>query len=151
MRDHQERIAPEFASSPSLSDITAVDTEQRVAAGREALLASLVQEITVEAPPGANASVDIQFDSRTLEGLHVRVQKAGDAIEIKFSTASEAVSHLLTANTPELTEALTQLGYVAPNVSVQRVQQDSISSSAGESARGRSRHNREQRQGQNRR
>jgi hypothetical protein len=85
----------------------------------EAILAALVQEIVVVTAPGNHASVDIQFDSRTLEGLHVQVRKTSDSVEVRFSTASEAVSRLLTANVDALTQALAQQGFAAPAVSVQ--------------------------------
>ena len=100
----------------------------------EAFLVSLVQEIAVEAPPGGNASVDIQFDSRTLDGLRVRVQKKGDSVEVRFSTSSDAVSQLLTANSQSLADALVQRGYVAPAVSVQRAP-GSANVSSGDSRR----------------
>jgi flagellar hook-length control protein FliK len=90
-------------------------------ANSEAMVSSLVREITVQMPQGSAKSVDIQFDSRTLQGLHVRIQKSGDnALNVQFSTASEAVSRLLTNNSRALTEALEQRGYVAPVITVQR-------------------------------
>lgn len=97
----------------------------------EALVTSVVQEIAVEAPPHSDSTVDIQFDSRTLEGLRVRVRKAGDSVEVRFSTSSEAVSRLLADNVQSLTEALAQRGYPAPAVSVQRTPGSSASSASG--------------------
>jgi flagellar hook-length control protein FliK len=102
-------------------DVAPVDVGHAVTVTPDVLLASLVQEVAAEAPPGGVSSVEIQFDSRTLEGLHVRLEKTGDKIGVRFSTASEAVTRLLTANVDRLTEALVQRGYVAPSVSVQRV------------------------------
>jgi len=91
------------------------------ATNSEALVTSLVREITVNMPPGGVKSVDIQFDSRTLQGLHVRIQKEGDsALHVQFSTASDAVSQLLTNKSQVLAEALQQRGYVAPVITVQR-------------------------------
>lgn len=114
-------------------DIASIDADPVAATqAPEALVTSLVREIVVEAPPDGPPSVDIQFDSRTLEGLQVRVQKAGDSVEVRFSTESEAVSRLLTANVDQLAHSLVQQGFTAPVVSVQRpVSADA--SSGGES------------------
>jgi flagellar hook-length control protein FliK len=135
--------APALTPRPPFYDVASVDTAHGVPQS-DALLASLVQEITVEAPPGSGASVDIQFDSRTLKGLHVRVQKTGDSVDIQFSTSSEAVSRLLTANVQGLAEALVQRGYVAPTLSVHQAQgstaftaSDSRRSDRGDGERGR--------------
>jgi hypothetical protein len=115
-----ERVAPELMPPLPFSDVAAVESKQGIAPEHEALLMSLVQEIAVEAPPGGNASVNVQFDASTLEGLQVQIQKTAKGVEIQFTTSSEAVSQLLAANAPGLTDALIQRGYVAPNVSVQR-------------------------------
>jgi len=110
---------PTLAPSTPFHDIASVETGHGIPES-DALLAPLVHEITVQAPPGGNASVDIQFDSRTLQGLHVRVQKTGDSVQIQFSTSSDAVSRLLTANAQSLSDALGQRGYIAPTVSIQQ-------------------------------
>jgi len=132
----EKRETPPFiAPLPFLPmpDAVAVDGGYSIAAPElEPLLTSLVQEIVVEAPPGEHTSVDIQFDSRTLDGLHVRIQKTGDSVDVRFSTSSESVSRLLTAHSERLAEALAQRGYVAPSVSVQPPQ-GSTAFFAGES------------------
>ena len=110
---------PTLAPPAPFYDIGSVETGYGVPQS-DALLAPLLQEITVQAPPGSNASVDIQFDSRTLQGLHVRVQKAGEGVQIQFSTSSETISRLLTANAQSLSDALLQRGYVSPTVSIQQ-------------------------------
>ena len=112
-------------------DVAPVEGGRGVASSSDVLLASLVQEIATEAPPGGVSSVDMQFDSHTLQGLHVRVEKTGVRLEVHFSTASEAVTRLLTANADRLTEALVQRGYVAPAVSVQKTE-SSVAVSAGD-------------------
>jgi flagellar hook-length control protein FliK len=108
------------ATPPAPANVAVVDSGQAAAPSSEALVASLVREITVQLPPGSAKSVDIQFDSHTLQGLHVRIQKADSGLNVQFATSSEAVSRLLTSNAPALTEALQQRGYVAPVISVQR-------------------------------
>jgi hypothetical protein len=121
--EKQSAAVPTPVLAPPLPfyDVASVDTAHGVPQS-DVLLASLVQEITVESPPGSGTSVDIQFDSRTLNGLHVRVQKTDDSVDIRFATSSEAVSRLLTANVQSLAEALVQRGYVAPTVSVHQAQ-----------------------------
>jgi hypothetical protein len=111
---------PVFAAPTPPDNIGVVDSGHAVAPHSHALLGSLVREITAQAPPGGPGSVDIQFDSRTLEGLHVRIQKSDNGLNVLFSTSSEAVSQLLTTNVHSLTQALEQRGYVAPTVTVQR-------------------------------
>jgi hypothetical protein len=110
--------APAFAPPAAFADIKQVTAGSNVAQP-DAILSSLAHEITAEAPPGGSASVEIQFDSRTLQGLHVRVQKTADRLDVRFSTSSEAVSRLLTANADSLAQALIQRGYVAPSIAVQ--------------------------------
>jgi hypothetical protein len=112
-----------------------VDAGHEAAAPGNPLLASLVREVTVAAPPAGGASVDIQFDSRTFEGLHVRIQKSGDSVHVRFATSSGAVSRLLEANAHTLSEALAQRGYAAPTVTVQRVEPGSAASPGGDSRR----------------
>jgi hypothetical protein len=125
---------PVFGSSLPFSQADPVNAGGGVVAKNDALLASLVQEIAAEAPPGGSSSVDIQFNSRTLEGLHVRIQKTGDSVQVQFSTSSDGIAQLLSANSQSLTAALTQRGYVAPAVSVQR-EQSPMTFVAGESRR----------------
>src|SRR5262249_2239335 len=146
-------VSPAYAAPLPPGDVALVDSGQGVAQP-EILLASLVQEITAEAPPGGSSSIDIQFNSRTLEGLHVRVQKAGESVEVRFPTSSDAVSQLLNANADSLREALIQRGYVAPAVSVQQTQGPAAFPSGGSRRPGRDRGGRgghDQRGGQKRR
>jgi len=145
-------VPPPFAP---VCDVPHVDAGQGVRPVElDHLLASLVQEISVVAPPDGASSVEIQFDSRTLDGLHVRVQKAGEGVEVRFSTSSESVSRLLSDNIGKLAEALVERGYVAPNVSVQRAQGPPAFSTneSGRSGRdGNSRGRQDQGHGRNRR
>ena len=107
------------ATPPVPANIGVADSAQAASPSSEALVASLVREITVQMPPGGAKSVDIQFDSHTLQGLHVRIQKADSGLNVQFATSSDAVSRLLTSNAPALTEALQQRGYVSPVITVQ--------------------------------
>jgi flagellar hook-length control protein FliK len=77
------------------------------------VLDGLVQEIAVVA--GKDPRVEIQFNSKTLEGLNVHIAKQGDEIAIRFLTASDSVARLLSQNTGQLTQSLQAKGiHVAP-------------------------------------
>jgi hypothetical protein len=105
------------------------------------MLDGLVREILVEAGPGVNPKVEVQFQSRTLEGLNVRIVKNGDEISIRFLTGSESVAQLLNSNKDQLSQALLAKGlHVAP-IQVERTtapprSSDSGNSSGGEGRRG---------------
>jgi flagellar hook-length control protein FliK len=114
--------APELAAvtPPAPAHVGMADTGKVAAPISEALVASLVREITVQMPPGGTRSVDIQFDSRTLQGVRVRIQNADGGLNVQFSTSSQAISRLLTSNVHALADALQQRGYVSPVITVQR-------------------------------
>jgi hypothetical protein len=115
---------------PAPAHVGLIDTGKAAAPISEALVASLVREITVQIPPGRTKSIDIQFDSRTLQGLHVRIQNADSGLNVQFSTSSEAISRLLTSNAHALTDALQQRGYVSPVITVQRPERSAAYSSS---------------------
>ncbi len=76
-------------------------------------LNGLVQEIAVVA--GTNPKVEIQFNSKTLQGLNVQVAKQGEQISVKFLTSSDSVAQLLSSNSAQLSQALEAKGLnVAP-------------------------------------
>ncbi|HWR50355.1 MAG TPA: flagellar hook-length control protein FliK [Bryobacteraceae bacterium] len=83
-----------------------------------ALLTGLVTEISAVVEPRNTSTVDIQFDSKTLAGLHVRVVKAGEHISVRFNTNSESVAALLTRNTESLAAALQARGFQVGAVTV---------------------------------
>src|SRR5262245_66532733 len=72
-RDTKTLISPFTTATLPFSpmcDVAPVDAGYSIAApDLEPLLTSLVEEIVIQAPPAGETSVDIQFDSRTLEGL----------------------------------------------------------------------------------
>ena len=78
-------------------------------------LDGLVHEILVEAGPGVNPKVEVQFESKTLDGLNVRIVRKGDEISIRFLTGSDSVAQLLSRNTEQLSQTLMSKGlHVAP-------------------------------------
>jgi len=127
-------LTPLSVPLATLRDSTPIAGGQAIAPP-EAILSSLVEEITAAVPSGGNASVEIQFDSRTLQGLHVRIQKTGEGVEVRFTTSSEPVSRLLANNANTLAAALVQRGYTSPLISVQAP--STAAPSAGSTGEGR--------------
>jgi hypothetical protein len=84
-------------------------------------ITALVQEIAVVAGPPGVSSVDIQFNARTLDGLHVRVAKEAERLSIQFTTSNESVSRLLAANLDRLGDTLKERGYEIGSLRVERV------------------------------
>jgi hypothetical protein len=121
-KEEAPAVLTAFAAPPPPRDPAPVSEGQEVAKP-EAIVSSLVEEIAAVAPPDASSAVDIQFNSRTLEGLHVRVQKTSEGVEVRFTASSEKVSRLLATNAESLATALIQRGYVAPTISVQSTPQ----------------------------
>jgi flagellar hook-length control protein FliK len=106
-----------MSSAPWLSmrDGTLSATAKAGAAPEIRDLDGLVQEITAVAGPGTDPKVEIQFHSKTLEGLNVQIAKKGDEISIRFLTASDSVAQLLSKNSDQLSQALEAKGiHVAP-------------------------------------
>jgi flagellar hook-length control protein FliK len=81
---------------------------------------ALVQEILVVSKPNEPRSVEIQFNSKTLDGLQVQIKQDRDQIAIRFSTASESISDLLSRNLNQLTEALHSKGLQVGPIQVER-------------------------------
>jgi len=79
------------------------------------VIRNLVREILVVTEPRGRQTVDVQFNSTTLDGLRVRISREEDKIAIRFLTASAAVSDLLSRNADQLSEALQAKGlHVVP-------------------------------------
>ncbi len=71
---------------------------------------ALVQEILVVAQPNGKQSVELQFNSKTLDGLRVKITQDQDQIAIRFSAASASVSELISRNVDQLSDALHRKG-----------------------------------------
>jgi flagellar hook-length control protein FliK len=95
-------------------------------------LDGLVQEILVVTGPGKNPTVEVQFHSKTLDGLNVQITRNGDEIAIRFMATSSSVAQLLSRNSNQLSQALEAKGLqVAPI----RVEVASTSSGSTDSSR----------------
>jgi flagellar hook-length control protein FliK len=76
---------------------------------------ALVQEILVVTQPNGQRSVELQFNSKSLDGLQVKISQEQDQIAIRFSASSSSVSDLISRNLDQLSDALHRKGLqVAP-------------------------------------
>jgi flagellar hook-length control protein FliK len=84
------------------------------------LAAEMVQEIHGAEKADGARSLDIQFNSKTLAGLHVHLELNNKALSIKFSTQSDKVAALLTNQANELRNALEASGLKVTGIVVSK-------------------------------
>ena len=96
-------------------------------------LNGLVQEIAVVA--GTNPKVEIQFNSKTLQGLNVQIAKQGEQISVKFLTSSDSVAQLLSSNSTQLSQALEAKGLNVAPIQVQLAPASARFTDSGSSSR----------------
>ena len=83
------------------------------------LATEILQEL--RARRGADGqSVDIQFDSRTLDGLSVHISGIERTLSITFATQSAAVEALLSQHSAELIDRLRQDGFAIGRIGIVR-------------------------------
>lgn len=75
-----------------------------------ATIQALAHEILVVAQPNGQRSVELQFNSKTLNGLCVKISQQQDQISIRFSTTSASVSDLISRNLGQLSDVLQHKG-----------------------------------------
>lgn len=85
------------------------------------IIRSLVQEIHLVAHPGGRTEMEIQLNSKTLEGLQIRIGHEDGKLNIVFSTKSDDVSQLLNRNMANLTQSLAARGLQVANLQVVNV------------------------------
>jgi flagellar hook-length control protein FliK len=76
-----------------------------------ALASEIVEQIRVEIAPGDITSIEIDFNSKTLEGLKVRIESKDGKLGVHFTPPSEKVATLLSQNLATLSQNLTNQGY----------------------------------------
>jgi flagellar hook-length control protein FliK len=86
----------------------------------EKLVAEMVQKIHSFQGADGTRHLDIQFNSKTLEGLHVRIERRDGALNIQFSTKSDAVASLLSHNVGDLRAALELHGMKVSNIALSK-------------------------------
>jgi len=84
----------------------------------EHLAAEIVQHIHAATTADGRRSVEIQFNSKTLDGLQVRVEDSKGSITVSFAARTENVAALLENQAPQLKRALEARGMTVANVSV---------------------------------
>jgi hypothetical protein len=75
------------------------------------LSGEIVGELRSVGHEGGAHTIDIQFDSKTLDGLHVQLSAQADALSLRFDAASPQVGTLLSEKSQELTIALERKGF----------------------------------------
>jgi flagellar hook-length control protein FliK len=116
-------VEPVPQQAPPLDQVSSpVDASPRTSStpDLEKLVGEIVQEIHSFQSANGSRHVDIQFDSKTLQGLHVHIEQRNDALAVQFSTRSDAVAALLTQHSQELDQALESRGIKVSEVAVSR-------------------------------
>jgi type III secretion system needle length determinant len=75
-----------------------------------ALAGELVDKVQVSKSAAGDDRVEIQFNSKTLQGLEVSISQHEGKVSVQFNTANEQVSQMLTQNVQALTQALSNRG-----------------------------------------
>jgi flagellar hook-length control protein FliK len=82
------------------------------------LIREIVQEIQVVTGPKGEQSVDVQFDSRTMQGLKVRISKVDEKVSIQFSCSDDAGARVLMKNLDQLSQALQAKGIPVASIRI---------------------------------
>ena len=77
----------------------------------------IVSQIRSATNKDGSRSVEIEFNSKTLEGLQVRIREQGGTLSIQFATQSEQVATILADHKSELISALASDGFKTASVS----------------------------------
>ncbi len=73
-------------------------------------LQQLVREISVVVNASGNQQVNIEMNSKTLQGLHVQIERREGAVSIQFQSNSDQVASLLSKNVESLSQGLADRG-----------------------------------------
>jgi len=76
----------------------------------QALSDEMVEKVQASKDATGNDQVDIQFNSRTLQGLQVNISRNDAGVSIRFNTDSDQISQLLSQNVQALSQALAAKG-----------------------------------------
>ena len=78
----------------------------------------IVQEVHFARGAGGARTVDIQFNAKTLDGLHVHLESSNNVLTVNFSTESSQVVALLNNQASNLHDALESRGYKVNDITV---------------------------------
>jgi flagellar hook-length control protein FliK len=84
----------------------------------EKLITEMGHQIDIFKQGGRAQAVNITFNSKTLEGLHVQIRQQDGELSIRFVTQSDNVSKLISSHTEELREGLTSKGVRIRNIAI---------------------------------
>jgi hypothetical protein len=117
---------------PAAQEVRGANTAAAVAQ-IHALAGEMVDKVQVSRGAAGDDRVDIQFNSKTLQGLQVSISQNDGKISVQFQTANEQVSQLLSQNVQALTQALANRGVDVADV---RVAPPLASADSGRSSHG---------------
>jgi flagellar hook-length control protein FliK len=92
-------------------------TPRAVGAQIQNIAGEIVSEIRSARNKDGSRSVEIEFDSKTLQGLQVMIREQQGTLSILFSTQSENVAALLNNHKPDLISALASDGFKTGSIS----------------------------------
>jgi type III secretion system needle length determinant len=104
----------------------------------------LAHEISIAVRGGDVKEVEIQMDSKTMSGLHIRISKENGRLNVKMQANSAEMSRLLSQQSDALVQRLESRGYSGAVVQVQ-----STPVAASRDPRGRERRGQDSGGGQN--
>jgi flagellar hook-length control protein FliK len=93
-----------------------VDSKRIVALPTD--LQQLVREISVVVNASGNQQVNIEMNSKTLQGLHVQIERRDGAVAIQFQSNSDQVAGLLSRNLESLSQGLAERGVNVAEIKV---------------------------------
>lgn len=114
-----EAAAPPPMAMPQITaEPAAAEAKQVRAVQLPPALEGLVQEIQVSARDMQSSDVRIQFDSKTLDGLQVRITRENGKLAVELNCRSAEVSRLLRQHVEGLGHALESRGYPGATIEV---------------------------------
>ena len=133
----QQQLAPTAGDTPKpLEQVEVFRGRTEAARPTGATLASeIVQEIRMVSPSGAPPAIEIQFNSKTLDGLRVQVGSVDGQLNIQFLPKTEQTAQLLSENVASLNQALVDRGYKVAAIAVQPASSSGQSSTSPDRGR----------------
>lgn len=109
---------PAVSSSASVAASKASHAAPTTPPQVDSLATEVGHQIDIFKQDGATKGLNITFDSKTLEGLHVQIRQQDGELAIRFVTQSDNVSKLLSRHTGELRDALESKGIKIRNIAI---------------------------------
>ena len=110
--------SPAVSSSASVAASKTSHTAATAPPQIDSLVTEVGHQIDIFKQNGETKSVNITFDSKTLEGLQVQIRQQDGGLAIRFVTQSDNVSKLLSRHTGELRDALENKGVKIGNIAI---------------------------------